>query len=114
MFGTAPFKAPWSDPYKCPFCMRWLSYKGSEPIKTDFDRMLAKRGLTMNPGILSQPPSTKRQCDTCHDFVELDTMIWLRGSSRYCSQKCADIEAEKIAASAARVLALKKEMPWLK
>src|SRR5262245_57215928 len=98
MFGTVGFKAPAGDHYKCPFCARWLAYKWSEPIKTQRDRDLAARGLTMNPGIFSEPPSTKRRCETCGKYVEQDTMVRLQ-FSRFCSQACADIEEQKIAAT---------------
>lgn len=114
MYGTVGRKAPADMPYKCPFCARYLAYKWSDPIVTDADRALAARGLTMNTHVLSQPPSTKRQCDTCRVYVELADMIRLGKYGRFCSQACADIEAEKIAAVAKRVLALKEERPWLK
>lgn len=101
----------------CVVCRRFMGYVFSQPISEEEHARHVVHGVMWNQRERSAV-NTKRPCDECKRWVEMDTMIRLGVGGKYCSVECADTGTEKhrvaMEAQRIRLEALYDEMPWLR
>lgn len=100
--------------FQCCSCARLLRYLWSERITTEKMRELAGRGLVYAP--FQEPrepqPDRPKKChrDRCRVFVAPSEMV----DRLFCSQRCAEMDAEEMKALTARLEKLYQERPHLR